>query len=75
MLNTLRTMALTPLMTVDARISQIAYLPISELSQSTAFENLSSACNIVSRIRGLATGSRGRKGWIPAAGQGACEGL
>ena len=44
MLNALRTAALTALITVEARISQITYLPTSVLSQSTALENLSNAC-------------------------------
>ena len=37
-------MALTPLMTVEARMSQMTYLPIRLLSQSTPRENLSKAC-------------------------------
>jgi hypothetical protein len=41
MLNALRTTALTPLMTVDARMSQMTYLPTWVFSQSTPFENFS----------------------------------
>ena len=44
MLNALRTAAFTALITVEARISQITYLPTSVLSQSTALENFSNAC-------------------------------
>jgi hypothetical protein len=45
-LNTLRTTAFTPLMTVEARMSQMTYLPTWVLSQSTPLENLSKACMV-----------------------------
>jgi hypothetical protein len=40
-LKALRTIALTPLMTVEPRISQITHLPTWAFSQSMALESLS----------------------------------
>ena len=68
MLNALRTTAFTPLMTVEARISQTTYLPTWVLSQSIPLDNFNRAC-MVSPIKRLCVrDARPPRGWVLGLG-------
>jgi hypothetical protein len=69
-------MALRPLITVEANISQMTCLPICVLSQSTAFENFSNARIVCLQDKGAAhknssgvSALGGESGWIFASSE------